>query len=903
MQKFFAIALSCLLLSSATAQDWEAHRQSVLTQPTLIRYHLFDGSPTSPNLAPSKDVPNSDLAYQTQHPIEAVREPGTMSPAPSQAVRIDAGWFEGPKLALDKNFCVEMRVRLLAAGTEKGNDNSDNGTLFGLGNGYDNGIRLTTDCPRQTLVFSIGRPEEAKSRNVAGNQPAPYGIWTHIAAAWDGETMRIYVDGMLYAITDFDGKLTEPGWGFRVGFNDAGVGSVKMDIAEVAVYKDALPPEDIFGHALLMPKLPALPARAYHAIIDAIYRKDFIEAMRRVDQLRMVDLQLDGQQRLEYDLAFRKFRADLAAMSGQLSQSLRLSATLLNDPHLPPHVADGLMQRLIPTEYTNPLAVASSSVYKKMKDDPTFNLTERQRFAVEKCYAQALFVEGKTAEAKELLAKLSERERTYNSESLAKQNLSGEFTDLYKKYREDDKPVVPTKLRDVQPTPPPQFSSDQWLFYVAPDGKADNPGTQAEPFGSLIQARDAIRKLKIDKISTSPRRCDVLVLVRSGVYPVTETFVLEAQDSGADTISICYTAGWERTTDGIKMGTPIFTGGVSVSDFQKVDDPKILNRLPKESQGKVVVATISGDVKFPPAAPRGYGKNGLGAAPAVELFIDDQPMQISRYPNAPNPTAENMLKASENSFVTTGKVHRGFFNTNDENVPGIFEYADQRHERWTEAKDAMLYGYWGHLWAPSSTLIEKIDPQTKQVIMATNVACGTRKDMPYYAFNLLEEIDEPGEWYLDRENNKLYVYPPDGTNINSAKVRLSWFPREFIVAKDVSHVTLHGLHFEEGSGNAIRVEGGKNFSIVGCTAKRFGNWGLGLSGKNHSVVSCDFVTLGGGGINLNGGDVRTLTPGNCLVENTMVNDFSRVDRCYAPAVSMNGVGNRLAHNLFCDSPG
>jgi hypothetical protein len=35
----------------------------------------------------------------------------------------------------------------------------------------------------------------------------------------------------------------------------------------------------------------------------------------------------------------------------------------------------------------------------------------------------------------------------------------------------------------------------------------------------------------------------------------------------------------------------------------------------------------------------------------------------------------------------------------------------------------------------------------------------------------------------------------------------------------------------------------------------------------------------------------------------MVNDFSRVDRCYAPAVSMNGVGNRLAHNLFCDSPG
>jgi hypothetical protein len=175
--------------------------------------------------------------------------------------------------------------------------------------------------------------------------------------------------------------------------------------------------------------------------------------------------------------------------------------------------------------------------------------------------------------------------------------------------------------------------------------------------------------------------------------------------------------------------------------------------------------------------------------------------------------------------------------------------------------------------------------------------------MPYYAFNLLEEIDEPGEWYLDRENNKLYVYPPDGIDINAAKVRLSCFPKDFIVAKDVSHVTLRGLHFEEGAGNAIRVEGGEKFYIVGCTAKRFGNWALGLSGKNHIVIGCDFATLGGGGIDLHGGDVRTLTRGNNLVENTMVNDFSRVDRCYAPAVAMGGVGNRLAYNLFCDSPG
>jgi hypothetical protein len=132
---------------------------------------------------------------------------------------------------------------------------------------------------------------------------------------------------------------------------------------------------------------------------------------------------------------------------------------------------------------------------------------------------------------------------------------------------------------------------------------------------------------------------------------------------------------------------------------------------------------------------------------------------------------------------------------------------------------------------------------------------------------------------------------------------LSCFPKEFVAAKDVSFVKLLGLHFEEGTGTAIRVEGGEHFNIIGCSVKRVGNYGLGISGKNHRVHSCDFVSLGGGGIDLHGGDVRTLTPGNNVIENTFVQDFSRIDRCYAPAVGIGGVGNALRYNLFCDSPG
>ena len=33
----------------------------------------------------------------------------------------------------------------------------------------------------------------------------------------------------------------------------------------------------------------------------------------------------------------------------------------------------------------------------------------------------------------------------------------------------------------------------------------------------------------------------------------------------------------------------------------------------------------------------------------------------------------------------------------------------------------------------------------------------------WYALNLLEELDRPGEYVIDKENDKMYVYLPEGT--------------------------------------------------------------------------------------------------------------------------------------------
>ncbi len=508
---------------------------------------------------------------------------------------------------------------------------------------------------------------------------------------------------------------------------------------------------------------------------------------------------------------------------------------------------------------------------------------EKQRLTEEKNRAVALFVEGKTSQARDVLDSIRKPERELVTEEMKAAGVSSEPTALC---RHVERPLPRRDTQQINDELRKLLSDvdrNVKTFHVAPEGTAD-------AFSSLRQARDAARQWRK---SPEFREGTVLVLVHGGVYTVTETLELDVEDSG-----IVYMARHGET--------PVFTGGVSVSNFVPVTDPAVLARLPDESRDKVLMASVPEDVEFPPVAPRGYGKNGLSAAPMVELFINDKPQQIARWPNAPVPkdgqNGEESLAASQAAFVRTGKVHRGFFDTETEKEPGAFEYSDPRHERWTEARDAMLFGYWGHLWAITSCRIEKIDTKTKQLVLATNNPYGYRENMPYYAFNLLEEIDVPGEWYLDRENRVLYVYPPENSNLDEAKVRLSCFPKNFLRLKNVSHAAFVGLEFEEGTGTAARVDGGENVQFIGCGFRRFGNWGLGIDGVNNIVRSCDFVTLGGGGIDMKGGDIKTLKPGGGLIRNCYANDFSRADRAYAPAVHLDGVGHRVSQNLFCDSP-
>lgn len=419
----------------------------------------------------------------------------------------------------------------------------------------------------------------------------------------------------------------------------------------------------------------------------------------------------------------------------------------------------------------------------------------------------------------------------------------------------------------------PEAPAPAVTLYIAPDGTDENPGTHEQPFATLQRALDVIVALK----ARGPLpEGGVKVCFREGVYRLRNGLKLGPDASGREGAPITITAF---------EGEPVrLSGGVPVSDFRLVDDPAILARLPEKSRGRVLVADLKaqGVTEFGQLAFRGFS---CGSRPSVELYFDGEPMTPARWPNE--------------GFVRTGKVLEP--GSLQENRGGVFEYDGDRPARWQQARDVWLYGYWYYDWADNAISVTSIDPQTREIRTAHTSTYGMREGQPYYAFNLLEEIDLPGEWYLDRDAGRLYLYPP--SDANKAAVELSMVTEPLVAMEGASYVTLQGLTLEMGAGDGVAITGGEHCLVAGCLLRRLGAAGVVLNGGHeHGALSCDIHTVGRGGTVLTGGDRKTLTPGRHFVENCHIYDFSRIDRTYTPAVQIEGVGNRVSHNLFHDSP-
>ncbi len=442
-------------------------------------------------------------------------------------------------------------------------------------------------------------------------------------------------------------------------------------------------------------------------------------------------------------------------------------------------------------------------------------------------------------------------------------------------------------------------------FYIAPDGADTNPGTKSKPFATLEQARDAIREHRAQKGLPNG---GVTVYLREGTYPVRKTFTLDPQDSGTQQAPIRYRA--------FPGETPILTGGASIppSAFEPVTDPAILKRIiSKDARDKILQADLKeiGLTDLGTLQQAGFPRTEVSAG--LELIVNGRFMTLARWPN------DNTLRLGE--IIEPGSAPR--YKTVSDKKP-CFTYDHDRAELWKQADEIWLYGIFNRTWAPDFTKVESIDTENKQITLASDHYYGLKKYPEnwkwdwYYVLNLLEEIDEPGEWYLHRSTGIVYLLPP--ADMDSAEIRVTLLSEKFMVRLlNTSYVSFSGLTFEYSRENAVQVSGGTNTLLENCVIRNMGGGGVDLNGSNQilanepglskaangtssGIQSCEIYGMGTYGIKLGGGDRKTLTPGrNFAVQNHIYNCGRRI-KTYNPAIRLSGVANRIANNHIHDLP-
>ena len=416
-------------------------------------------------------------------------------------------------------------------------------------------------------------------------------------------------------------------------------------------------------------------------------------------------------------------------------------------------------------------------------------------------------------------------------------------------------------------------------LYIAAKGSDANAGTVAAPFASFERARDAIRKVK--KAGGLPKG-GVTVFLRGGIYERDKPFELAKEDSGTADSPIVY-----RSYPG---ETARIVGGKVVKGWTRVTDPTVLARLPEDARGKVWQTNL-----------REQGVADLGIVAVqdrkkqkpdqrIELFFNDEPMTLSRYPNDGFMRIVDLL----------GGKPRIVRSTRGDSI-GKFTCDSDRLSRWVGEKELWVHGYWYWDWSDQRHKVKVIDPARRYIeVEEPYHGYGYRKGHWFYALNLLSEIDKPGEWYLDRETGVLYFYPPSPLDKGTAMVSVA---TQLVTMLYASHVTLERLTFEAVRGTAVNIGRSEKCEVVACTIRNVGALGVRIAnGKECGAVGCDIYNSGGGGISLWGGDRKTLTPASHYAVNNHIHHYGLWNRMYQKAVGMGGVGHRAAHNLMHNAP-
>jgi hypothetical protein len=246
------------------------------------------------------------------------------------------------------------------------------------------------------------------------------------------------------------------------------------------------------------------------------------------------------------------------------------------------------------------------------------------------------------------------------------------------------------------------------------------------------------------------------------------------------------------------------------------------------------------------------------------------------------------------------RINHGFASIDAALSDTAFTYRGTRPQRWSGAEAVWFHGYWKYMWADLHVPAASIDTGSKTVTFSDVPGYGIESGQPYYAENLLEEITQPGEWYLNRDTGILYFWPPG--DLAAGEVYASVMEQELLRLNGTSQVIFQDITFEMTRVNLVEIDGGSDNTLLRCVLRNAGGNGAAVSGANNGLERCEIRQTGDRGVSLSGGSRASLEEAHNFVSNCHIHHFGRWSWTYKPAVGLSGAGHDVLHNRMHSAP-
>lgn len=443
-------------------------------------------------------------------------------------------------------------------------------------------------------------------------------------------------------------------------------------------------------------------------------------------------------------------------------------------------------------------------------------------------------------------------------------------------------------------------------FYVSTDGRDDNGGSgkKDRPFASISRALE--RAQKYIEVRGYPEE-GINIYVEGGTYKLDQTMKIGAGLSGTENAAVVIKPQGDAKVR--LTGGPQF----QLSDFTKVTDPDVLKRMYPEAAKKAVMLDLKahGITEYGELPLYGHSMGMLQIKTrykqgdnAPELFFKAVPLTIARWPNEGFATVGKVVENGDviRDWMDDRKGLDKYVPLEERNDPPrgfSFMFDSDELKRWTNAEDMRMYGYWFNNWSEQTVEVASIDA-VAGVIHSVQPSCyGVKSGQRFYVYNLLEEMDEPGEWYLDRDKGILYLIPPQDDP--KSLINLSMMTEPLLEVEGASNIRIEGIDMGFVRGGAVIIRDCKDVNLVNCRVGNTGGLGVQIyGGSNDSLSGCEIFNTGSGGVTVYGGDIKSLTPANHVIENCLIHNYARIQKTYKPAINLSGVGNRASHNEIHD---